>query len=94
MSEKLSNYSGSAYTAKRVAEEIEKRWGSNEVKNYDPNTNCLPFKRWAELSYKVRKGEKSIRSFTLIETKDEQGHVVSRHPKTAHLFYYLQVEKI
>lgn len=94
MSEVLSNYSGSAITAQTVALEIEKRWGRTEVEKYDPFSNCLTYRRWAELDYRVKKGEKAIRSKTFVEKKDELGNTIKKYPKTVCLFYYLQVEKI
>ena len=88
-----SNYRGSAATAKHVAEQIEERW-PGESKRYDPFTNCLSLRAWGSQGYRVRRGEKSLRSITMIEKKDSEGQVVKRYPKTVHLFFDLQVDKI
>lgn len=92
--EVLSNYSGSEKTYELVAGQISERYGKKEVKNYDPYKNCLSFKQWISNGYKVKKGEKSLKSITVIEETDEKGKVTKRHTRTINLFYYLQVEKI
>lgn len=94
MSDKLSNYRGSSATAQAVKEEITRRFGEEESRLYDPNVNCLPFRRWSELGYKVKQGEKSIRSITFVEEKNDLGVIIKKYPKTVCLFYYLQVEKM
>ncbi len=92
--EVLSNYSGSEKTYEFVAKQISKRYGKDEVKNYDPYNNCLTFKQWLENGHRVRRGEKSLKSITVIEETDKKGKVTKRHIRKINLFYYLQVEKI
>ncbi len=90
----LSTYTGSEATYNVVAGEIEKRWGRDEVKNYNPYTNALTFAKWISLGYCVKKGEKAIRSVTFIEKKDEDGNVIKRFKHVVCIFYYKQVGKI
>jgi len=92
--EVMSNYSGSQKTYEFVARQINKRYGEKEVKNYDPYKNCLSFKQWIENGYKVKKGEKALKSITVIEETDRKGKLIKKHLRTINLFYYLQVEKI
>jgi len=87
-----SNYKGSASTYNLVASQIKERWGEGEVAQYDPYTNCLTFRQWSESGYKIKPGEKAIKSVTLVEVKDKDGKVVKRYPKTVNLFYQRQVE--
>ncbi|MDO8669115.1 MAG: hypothetical protein Q7K65_02385 [Candidatus Buchananbacteria bacterium] len=89
-----SNYKGSTATAKMVAEEIARRYGEAEVKNYDPYYNCLTFKQWLANNFRVKRGERAIPSITYVDRKDEHGEVISTYPKRVNLFYYLQVEPI
>jgi len=89
-----TNYRGSANTAKMVAEEIARRWGDDEARQYDPFTNCRTFKDWVGMGYRVKKGEKSIRSMTFVKVEDEAGKEVRSYPKTVHLFYIKQVEPV
>lgn len=92
--EVLSNYSGSQKTYELVAQQINERYGKKEVKNYDPYKNCLSFKQWISNGYKVKKGEKSLKSITIIKETDKKGKVIRKHTRRINLFYYLQVEKI
>lgn len=88
--ENVSEWKGSTRTAAMVAQEIAQRWGSEEVKNYDPKGNCFTLKKWNQLGYKVKAGEKAIRSVTWIreDEADEKSHA---YPKTVCLFYVRQV---
>ncbi len=89
----ISGYTGSETTRDMVAAEIERRWGEDEVENYDPERSCLTFAKWLSLGFCVKKGEKSIRSITFIEQKDDKGKVIKKIPRHVFLFYYLQVER-
>jgi hypothetical protein len=97
----LAHWKGSVKTADAVREEIAKRWGEEEAAKYDPLTNCFTLKTWNKLGYRVKKGEKAIRSLTYVEAKDQEENEetdgeeqeVQKYPKTVYLFYRLQVEK-
>lgn len=90
-------WKGSRQTALAVAHEIARRWGEEEASKYDPRTNCFTFAGWRKRGYRVKRGEKAIKSTTFIpvtrtdDNGDEQ--VVSRRPWSVNLFYYLQVEQ-
>ena len=71
MKQQLAHWKGSVHTADAVREEIARRYREEEAKNYDPAVNCFTLPTWNKLGYKVRKGEQSIRSMTLIEAEDE-----------------------
>lgn len=90
----VSNWKGSENTAERVRKQIFDRWGQDEASNYDPKCNCLTFNQWLENGYRVKKGEKAIKSITMIEKKNEKGEVIQKFAKTVNLFYLRQVEKI
>ena len=90
----ISNYRGSKMTASKVAGEIKARFGEQAAQTYDPYTNCLTFRQWQAQGCRVKKGEKSIRSITYIEKKDESGNIVRTYPKIVHLFFVAQIEKI
>ncbi len=91
---KVSNYQGSEKTREAVALQIEERWGKSELKNYDPEKSALPYTRWLSLGYRVKKGERALKSITLIEKKDPNGVVISKYPRTVNLFYYRSVEPL
>ena len=88
-----SNWTGSENTSDLVRKQIAKRWGEDEAKRYNPFVNCFTFKGWLKNGYVVRKDEKAIRSFIIVEKKDKKtGAVVERRPKTIYLFFDVQVE--
>ena len=89
-----SNWTGPETTSNIVRKQIFNRWGAEEADNYNPKSNCLTFKSWTNNGYRVKKGEKAIKSYIVIEKKDKQGEVVSKYPKSINLFYIKQVEKI
>jgi len=89
---------GSEKTASSVKEEIAKRWGKQEAEKYDPRTNCFTYRTWQARGYQVKKGEKAIRSRTLVEVPDPDAQyakkaVTAKYPKPVYLFYYKQVEQ-
>ena len=96
--QKMAHWHGSEKTADHVREEVARRYGEEEAENYDPQTNCFTLPTWNKLGYVMRKGEKAIRSMTLIEKADpnakggEQSEVI-KYPKTVYLFYIKQVKK-
>ncbi|MDD3998855.1 MAG: hypothetical protein PHR98_01970 [Candidatus Shapirobacteria bacterium] len=88
-----SNWTGSENTSDLVRKQITERWGEDEAKRYNPFVNCFTFNGWLKNGYVVRKDEKAIRSFIIVEKKDKKtGAVVERRPKTIYLFFDLQVE--
>ncbi|MFH1292198.1 MAG: hypothetical protein ABIH87_03300 [bacterium] len=90
----ISNWTGSEFTSEYVRRQILTRWGEEEANNYDPKSNCLTFNRWLKNGFKVKKGEKALKSFIVIEQKDQYGKVIRQLPKRISLFYACQVEKI
>src|SRR5947209_7744205 len=96
--QELAHWKGSLKTADAVRDEIANRWGEEEAENYDPTKNCFTFKTWLAKGYVVKKGEKAIRSMTLVEVKDENAEdgeepETKRYRKTVYLFYIKQVKR-
>jgi hypothetical protein len=94
-----SHWQGSQKTVLMVRNQIAERWGEEEAEKYDPETNCFTYNTWRAKGYFVKKGEKALRSFTLVKAPgiadiagatEESGPT---YPKSVCLFYYLQVEK-
>jgi hypothetical protein len=90
--ENVSGYKGSSSTFALVKKIIEERYGPDLANEYLPEKNCMTFKRWLTLGYRVKKGEKSIKSYTVIKDKDEENE--RKYFKPVHLFYFTQVEEI
>ena len=98
MTQQLAYWKGLEHTADAVRKAIAKRYGEEEAKHYDPTKNCFTFKTWLAKGYGVKKGEKVIRSTTLVEVADgnaQEGEEteIRKYPKTVYLFYIKQVEK-
>ncbi len=90
----ISNWTGSAKTRDIIAEQIENRWGKEEVKFYNPMKNALPYVSWVKLGFRPKRGSRSLRSVTFVEQKDALGNIIKKFPRTVCLFYYKQVEPI
>lgn len=90
----LSNYRGSENTRQKVEEQIRQRFGEEAATAYDPRRNCLTFNLWSKKGFRVKQGEKAIRSVTLLERKDAKGNVIGCYPKSVCLFFQSQVEPI
>ena len=91
----ISKWTGSEKTSELVRGQIAERWGAEEAKRYNPRENCLTFKVWRANGYAVRKGEKAIRSFVVVEKKDAKtGEIIEKRLKNIFLFYEKQVEKL
>lgn len=86
-----AKWKGSLKTMEAVKDEIARRWGVEEAEKYNPLGNCFTFKTWLAKGYHVKKGEKAIRSMTLVEAKEKEGEKRT-YPKTVFLFYIRQVE--
>ena len=98
MKNQIAHWKGSIKTADAVRAEIAKRYGAEEAAKYSPLANCFTFRTWKAKGYYVKKGEKAIRSMTLIEKEDKnakEGEQTEKrtYPKTVYLFYIKQVEK-
>jgi len=90
----VSPYTGSEQTFDLVSKQIVDRWGESELKNYDPFHNARTFRSWLSLGFRVRKGEKALKSISFVETKDADGKVVKKICRPVFLFYYRQVEPL
>ena len=92
----ISNFSGSEKTRSIVEEEIVKRWGRGELRNYDPLRSTLTAKSWImKFNMIPKKGEKAIRSFVVLETRDKKDPTkVIKRIKSVYLFHYRQVTEL
>lgn len=89
-----TNYSGSLETFKSMKKLIEERYGPEIAEDYNPYSNCMSYKAWQKLGYKVNNNERGFKSVVIIEKKDKNGVVISKYPKTITLFYETQVTKM
>ncbi len=90
----LSPYKGSEATYEAVKAQIAERWGDELAEAFDPHTDCMPYSSWLTFGYRVKKGEKALKSVTFVEVLDEKGKVVRKIRRTVCLFHKQQVKKI
>jgi hypothetical protein len=87
-----SPWTGSNVTAEIVKKSLAERYGEDLAKSWNPDLTRT-FRNWLMNGYKVKRGEKAIRSFTLLEGKDKDGQK-HRFRKPVFLFHFNQCEKI
>ena len=87
-----SNYQGSEATKAMVAEQIRERWGERAAKSFDPYHDCMTATAWFAAGFKIKKGEKALKSITFIEAEDDEGNVHRKIRRGVSLFYKRQVE--
>lgn len=91
----VSGYLGSEKTRSLVEQEIVKRYGESELRNYDPLRSALTFKKWVQLGFVPKKGETAIRSFIVIKKKNPKNpEKMITKIKNIYLFYYRQVTEL
>jgi hypothetical protein len=77
-----------------VEEQIVEKYGPTELKNLDCYHNLRTFQGWLKLGFRVKKGERAIRSFTITEIKDSEGNVIKKIKRNVFLFYFRQIEPV
>ena len=88
-------WKGSEKTAEDVREQIRERWGDELADDFDASSDAAPFTFWASNNFRVRKGERALKSRTVIEVKDpEDEKKVRKVLRVVNLFHRRQVEKV
>lgn len=89
-----SPYKGSEATYEMVRDQIKERWGAEVAEDFDPYHDAMPLLSWTAYGYRVRKGEKALKSVTFLEVKDEKGEVIRTVRRSINLFHHCQVLKV
>ncbi len=87
-----TRYMGSQATYEDVKQQLLERFGKKVAEGYRPTENCAPFSVWANAGFKVKKGEKALKSVTFIEKEDEETGEMKKIKRTVNLFHRVQVE--
>ncbi len=87
-----TGYMGSQATYEDVKQQLLERFGKKVADGYKPTENCAPFSVWANAGFKVKKGEKALKSVTFIEKEDEKTGELVKIRRTVNLFHRCQVE--
>jgi len=93
----ISQWKGSMATAQSVAQQIFQRYGAEYASLYNPNENCFTFNGWKARGYHVKRGERALRSITIlpVEIKDKttgEARIV-KTPRNVNLFFINQVQR-
>ncbi len=86
-----SNYQGSEATKAMVADQIRERWGEKEASSFDPYHDCMTATAWFAAGFKIKKGEKALRSITFLESEDNEGNIHRKIRRGVSLFHKRQV---
>jgi hypothetical protein len=92
----LSTWKGSEDTYKLVKQQILDRFGPEAAEQFDPLKNCFTFNHWKAIGYIVKKGEKSLKSYTWIKSEKvlDGQPVAETYCKNVHLFFISQVQPL
>lgn len=93
VAEIVSPYRGSEKTYEMVKEQIRERWGDECAEEFDPAHDAAPYSFWISAGFQVRKFQKSLKSITFVDGKDEKGEI-KKIRRTVNLFHRRQVDKI
>ncbi len=88
-----SPWRGSEATYEMVKEQVRERWGDEVAEEFNPAEDAMPLLSWASYGYRVKKGEKALRSITFVEIKNGKGEVEKKIRRVIHLFHKRQVVK-
>ena len=89
-----SNFTGSKLTFKIVQDQIRDRWGEELAEEYNAKNDCFTYKEWVRRGFRVKKGEKSLRSITYVESKDKTTGEDRKYSRPVFLFFKTQVDQI
>ncbi|HWO07796.1 MAG TPA: hypothetical protein VNM40_04440 [Candidatus Paceibacterota bacterium] len=90
----VSPWRGSEQTAEHVREQVRERYGDEVADSFSPATDAMPLLSWAAYGFRVRKGEKALKSITYVEVKNDKGEVEKKIRRVINIFHRKQVEKV
>ena len=89
-----SPWRGSEKTFEMVQEQLRERFGDDVADEFDATTDAMPFASWLSFGYRVRKGQKALKSVTFVEVLNDKGEVEKKIKRNINIFHRKQVEKI
>ena len=87
-----SPYTGSITTANIVRKSLLEKFNKEIADNWTPSLTRT-WANWHQNGYQVKPGEKAIRSFTIINSKNKDGQT-RKYKKSVCLFHFIQCQKI
>lgn len=77
-----------------VTSQIVERWGEDALERHNPKTSCYTFSKWLKHGYTIRKGEKAIKSYSVMDICDENEKVIATISIPVNLFHRKQIIRI
>ena len=77
-----------------VVGQIKKKWGKDEVTLHNPKQSCFTFSKWLKHGYTVKKGEKAIKTYSVLYIQNEDNQVIATLQIPVNVFYRKQVAKL
>lgn len=88
-----TGWRGSAITYKMVYDQIARRYGEAMARKFDPARNCRTYKDWLCCGFKVKYGEKALKSVVYMPI-EKDGVIADVLRREVSLFYFNQLEKV
>ena len=89
-----SPWRGSEKTAELIREQLRARYNDEIADSFDASKDAMPFASWLSYGYRVRKGEKALKSVTYVDIEDDDGMSEKKIRRNVNLFHKCQVEKV
>ena len=91
----VSSYKSGTKSVEFVRQQLLEKYGKEISESYDPRFHVFTMKDLNQAGYRVRKGEKALKSFVVREVAGEEGKAARRYVKPVNLFHLaMQCEKI
>ncbi len=89
-----SPWKGSEKTFEMVQEQLREKYNDEVADEFNAETDAMPFSSWLSYGYRVKRGERALKSITFVEVKNDKGEVEKTIRRTCNLFHKKQVERI
>ncbi|HEY4506306.1 MAG TPA: hypothetical protein VJJ24_02580 [Candidatus Paceibacterota bacterium] len=90
----VSPWRGSEKSEADVRKQIREKYGDECADEFQASTDAMPYRSWASYNFRVKRGERALKSITILEIRNEKDEVVRKVKRTVNLFHRKQVEKI
>ena len=77
-----------------VTSQIVERWGEDCLEKHNPKRSCYTFSKWLKHGYAVKKGEKAIKSYSVMDILDENEKAIATISIPVNLFHRKQIIRI
>ncbi|MBL7058522.1 hypothetical protein ISS03_04240 [Patescibacteria group bacterium] len=89
-----AKWTNSEKSYNEVVSQIIERWGEETLERYKPRLSCYTFPKWLKNGYTVRKGEKAIKTNSIMDIQDENEKVIATISIPVNLFHRKQIIRV